>query len=415
MLGPIVVLVDDEPHAPSTITRSPRHRGKERPAMSRRVLFVDDEPNTLLALRRELRDWSKAAGVEIDIATDPLAVMGMLNAHPGEYELVVSDLRMPAMKGSDLLVSIKQRYPEILSILLSGYSEVEEVMKAIKAGIFSYILKPWDRDYLRAEIEKALEVYRIRKENADNQRRLDMELRWAGEMQRFFLTIKIPAPQGLRIDLDYRPLPSLYCGGDYYDILELPQRGTLLLVGDVAGHGVTGALVTGILKSIIVMEYIGPQGVQGSMAGLMKWLNRRLAGFFGAGSSMFISLFAGLFDPGARSLRYANAGQVPPLHFARGKATPLASTGPALGFMPDADYREEEEHFQTGDMLLLFTDGLVEMGAGTVSDGTRRVVEVMQGPDGAGLSAAAIGSRTLAVSGSAAFTDDVTIIRVDCT
>ena len=303
---------------------------------------------------------------------------------------------------------------EIISILLSGYSEVEEVMKAIKAGIFSYILKPWDRDYLRAEIEKALEVYRIRKENADNQRRLDMELRWAGEMQRFFLTIKIPAPQGVRIDLDYRPLPSLYCGGDYYDILELPQRGTLLLVGDVAGHGVTGALVTGILKSIIVMEYIGPQGVQGSMAGLMKWLNRRLAGFFGEGSSMFISLFAGLFDSAARSLRYANAGQVPPLHFSKGKATPLASTGPALAFMPDADYREEEERFQTGDMLLLYTDGLVELGAGTVSDGTRRVIEVMQGPDGAGLSAAAIGSRMLALGGCAEFTDDVTIIRVDC-
>ncbi len=382
--------------------------------MSRRVLFVDDEPNTLLALKRELRDWSRTTGVEIDIATDPLAVMGMLNAHQGEYELVVSDLRMPAMKGSDLLVSIKQRYPEILSILLSGYSEVEEVMKAIKAGIFSYILKPWDRDYLRAEIEKALEVYRIRKENADHQKRMDMELRWAGEMQRFFLKIKIPAPQGLRIDLDYRPLPSLYCGGDYYDVLELPKRGTLLLVGDVAGHGVTGALVTGILKSIIVMEYIGPEGMQVSMAGLMKWLNRRLAGFFGEGSSMFISLFAGLFDPAARSLRYANAGQVPPLHVSRGQAAPLASTGPALGFVPDADYREEEAHFQTGDTLLLYTDGLVELGTGTVSDGTRRLLDVLKGPDGPGLSAAAIGARMLALAGSAEFTDDVTLIRVDC-
>ncbi len=381
--------------------------------MSRRVLFVDDEPNTLQALRRELRDWSRAAGVEIETTSDPLAVMAMLEAHKGEYELVVSDLRMPSMKGSDLLVSIKERYPEILSILLSGYSEVEEVMKAIKAGIFSYILKPWDRDYLRAEIEKALEVYRIRRENVEHERRMDTELRWAGEMQRFFLKVRVPTPRGLRIDLDYRPLASLYCGGDYYDFIELPQRGTLLLVGDVSGHGVTGALITGILKSIIVMEYIGPEGPQASMAGLMQWLNRRMAAFFGQGSSIFISFFAGLVDPAARIMRYANAGQVPPFLFSKGQATPLASTGPALGFVPDATYREEEARLQTGDILLLYTDGLVEAGSGQVSDGTRRILDVMRGPDGPKLSAAAITSRILQLSGSGEFADDVTLIRVE--
>jgi sigma-B regulation protein RsbU (phosphoserine phosphatase) len=383
--------------------------------VTRKVLFVDDEPNTLQTLRRELRDWSRTTGIEVTTTTDPLAVIGMLEADKDAYELIVSDLRMPSMKGSDLLIAVKERFPDIMSILLTGYAEVQEVMRAVKAGIFSYILKPWDGDYLRAEIDKALSVYRIRKENAEHQKRVDMELRWAGEMQRAFLDIRIPASKGLQFDAEYRPLSSLYCSGDYYDFLQLSDGRVLVLLGDVSGHGVTGALMTGILKSIIGPGYIVPAAGRASPAALLGWLNRRLVSFLGGGSSIFISLVACLVDPTARTMRYANAGQTPPLLVSGGAGTPLDSTGPAVGFVADAAYEERVVSLGSGDLLVFYTDGLVEVGSGHVSEGMKRLLALLLSPEGASLSAAAIADRALELSGSKAFEDDVTVIRAQVT
>jgi phosphoserine phosphatase RsbU/P len=384
--------------------------------MTRRILLVDDEQNTLLALQRELRDWSRDQGVEVRATTDPAEALALLAAAPDEYQLVISDLRMPQMKGSDLLLEVKERWPRIMSILLTGYSETGEVMKAVKAGIFSYILKPWDRDYLLQEIGKALEVYRIREENALHARRMEQELRWAGEMQRAFLrmpAVSGPAAGGVTFDLHYRPVSSLHCGGDYYDVISLPGSRLLVLLGDVAGHGVTGALVTGVLKSIIEPEFVMPAGGTPSPAALLHWLNARLCAFMGTTSSLLVTMVAAVLDPAGGTLTFANAGHVPPLMVRRGAAAQsLDSTGPALGFMPDAVYTETAESFGIGDLLFMYTDGLVESGTAMVSSGIDTLRTMLAAvPDPAALGAAAIARQVLAARGTTEFEDDVTVLR----
>jgi serine phosphatase RsbU (regulator of sigma subunit) len=234
-------------------------------------------------------------------------------------------------------------------------------------------------------------------------------------MQRSFLNIRMPAPKALRLDAEYRPLSSLYCSGDYYDLVQLPDTSVLILLGDVSGHGVTGALMTGILKSIIGPEYLDRSGGHMSPAGLLAWLNSRLVSFLGGGSSIFISLVAGLVDPAGRTVRYANAGQTPPLLLSQGSATPLDSTGPALGFVADAVYGETAVGLGPGDLLVFYTDGLVEVGSGHIREGMKRLLTLLQSPGGASLSAAAIADRVLDLSGSKAYADDVTLIRAQVT
>src|SRR5512133_18663 len=201
----------------------------ETPASS--ILLVDDEPNILNALKRELHDWSRAANLTILTAPSAREGLKLLEAKPGEFTLIVSDLKMPEMKGSDFLIEVKNRWPDIMTILLTGFSETQEVMKVVKAGIFSYILKPWDSEYLKAELEKALEARRMRIENAAYAKTMEEELRWAGEMQRVILK---PAPlraEGIEFRTSYRPVQGLYCGGDYYDVISVGVDRYLMLLG----------------------------------------------------------------------------------------------------------------------------------------------------------------------------------------
>ncbi|NLJ09821.1 MAG: response regulator, partial [Treponema sp.] len=189
-------------------------------------------------------------------APHAIKALEILKEKGTETLLVVSDLRMPEMKGSDFLQIVRDTYPHILAILLIGFSETEEVIKAVRAGIFSYILKPWDSEYLLAEINKAYETAILKQEHDALVKRIQEELKWAGEMQKALLRPVLPQSSLVEYRVSYRPVPQLYCGGDYYDVITLSPDKYLLLLGDVAGHGVRAAFVTGILKAIIYPEFV---------------------------------------------------------------------------------------------------------------------------------------------------------------
>lgn len=328
------------------------------------LLLVDDEENILSALSRELRGWAIDRELEIRTATSAKAGLELLAKAPEEYRIVVSDLRMPTMKGSDFLLEVKERWPAIMAILLTGYSEVEEVMKAVKAGIFSYLLKPWDSEYLRSELDKALEAYELRRENERYRKTLEEELRWAGEMQRTLLRPTPLKAEGLEIRSSWRPVPGLYCGGDYYDVISLGPRRYLMLLGDVAGHGLRGAFVTGILKAVIYPEYVrAVTGKKFAPGAFLSWLNERMNFELRKTADLLVAFFAGVIDTQELTLYYSNAGLPHPFLVRGGLPTELPVSGSALGFASSVSYPENFLQLHPGDLLVAFTDGLTEIGA----------------------------------------------------
>jgi sigma-B regulation protein RsbU (phosphoserine phosphatase) len=380
------------------------------PMNKRCVLLVDDEQNILNALKRELHDWATLRELEILTAISGRRGLEILSERVGDTVIVVSDLKMPEMKGSDFLLAVSQKYPGIVTILLTGYSETEEVIKAVRAGIFSYMLKPWDSDYLVAELQKAFEHGELKRLNASYLKKMEEELKWAGEMQKAILKPSLPRTDGVEFRASYRPVPNLYCGGDYYDVVALSLDRYLLLIGDVAGHGVRAALVTGILKAVIYPEYLRMQvGKEFSPGAFLSWLNERMNFELRSASGLIVTFFAGLLDMKAGTLRYANAGQTHPVVLRRGKAMELPVSGSGLGFATSVSYVEQVVDIKSEDVITLYTDGLVEIGcsggcepiksAGLFerveysSDYHRRLMEA-----------------ALAESGQADFDDDVTIL-----
>lgn len=380
------------------------------PSKKQYLLLVDDERNILNALSRELHDWAEEREIEVITAMSAKDGLLILKEHGGETVIAVSDLKMPEMKGSDFLLEVKNTYPEIVLILLTGYSEAEEVVKAVKAGIFSYMLKPWDSDYLIHEIQKAYEYGETRRQNEKYRKTIEEELKWAGEMQKTILKPSLPRSDGVEFRVSYRPVPGIYCGGDYYDVIFLGPDRYLLLVGDVAGHGVKAAFVTGILKAVIYPEYVRNQiGRDLSPSAFLSWFNDRMNAEFRRTSDMIITFFAGILDLKTSVFRYSNAGHNHPLLIRSGNPIVLPVSGSGIGFAQSSSYPEQIVDIFPDDVLFLYTDGLVEIGDG---DGYIQITlpSILEREEYGADYHRRILNAILSEAKSADFTDDVTLL-----
>lgn len=124
------------------------------------ILFVDDEENILHSLNRLLRK----EGYRILTATSGADGLEMLKKH--DVHLVVTDQRMPGMSGTEFLAKVKENYPEIIRIVLSGYTEVDAITESINEGhIYKFMLKPWNDQNIKLEIKQALEQYDLMQVN----------------------------------------------------------------------------------------------------------------------------------------------------------------------------------------------------------------------------------------------------------
>ena len=125
--------------------------------MNTKLLFVDDEPNVLRAIKRQLRRTFN----EIDLAKSAPEALDMIKKK-GPYAVVVSDMRMPGMDGIQFLSKIKELAPETVRIMLTGNADQETAIKAVNQGhIFRFLNKPCSKDVLKSSIKAALEQYRL--------------------------------------------------------------------------------------------------------------------------------------------------------------------------------------------------------------------------------------------------------------
>jgi len=123
------------------------------------VLFVDDEVNILKAVQRLLRHEN----MRVLCAARAQEALDLLSRNPAQ--VVVTDQRMPEMSGVDLLSSVRERHPDIVRMMLTGYTEMTIAVDAINRGeIFRLITKPWNDDELKATLRQACDHYDLKQE-----------------------------------------------------------------------------------------------------------------------------------------------------------------------------------------------------------------------------------------------------------
>jgi phosphoserine phosphatase RsbU/P len=234
----------------------------------------------------------------------------------------------------------------------------------VKRGDFSHRIIVRSDDQLGAlaasfnqmtEYVQDLVKERVKKE------RLERELEIAREVQeRLFPSA---APKMARMDLAGICLPARTVSGDYYDFLLLGRDELGLALGDICGKGISAALLMTNLQATLrsnVMNLQGHNGLNGdiSVAKLVERLNSQIYSYTSA--NKFASFFYALYNETQQTLTYCNAGHNPPLYFANGGFRRLTAGGTVVGIFEDSKYDQETVQLNTGDLLVAYTDGIVE-------------------------------------------------------
>jgi sigma-B regulation protein RsbU (phosphoserine phosphatase) len=311
-----------------------------------RILVVDDEPGMLRAVERVLSDVHHVIGTRL--SREALAV-----ATGFEPELAIVDIRMPDLDGFELMAQLKARFPALDVILMTGSVDDldDKLVRAIRSQAFYFIQKPFDREVLRTLVERCVELRWRREEHRQNLKRLETEMAEARAFQQSLLPARDAIVNRVAVCCRYAPCSGL--GGDLYDYAAATAGQTALLVADVCGHGVSAAMLTGVVKSAFQASHV--DGFEP-----LAVVQRVSAGLAAFSPERFVTLVAALLSPEQRQLRYVNAGHPPIALWGSGREPVwLASTGPLVSpVLTASTWEAPVVAIDQGDHLLLYTDGV---------------------------------------------------------
>jgi len=329
-----------------------------------RAFLVDDEDPARDRLKRLLADFPDV--VVVGEASDgELALREIPRLAP---DLVFLDIQMPGRTGMEVVASLQPPRPRIIfSTAFDHYA-----IRAFEHHAMDYLLKPLGRERLARALQRV-------REELGSQQEMRQELASASQTQALLYPAPLASLSGLEVCGFCRPAREV--GGDYYDFLPLGEGRIALAVGDVSGKGLFAALLMAGLHGRL-------QGLARrygeDVPGLFDELNRAMLAI--TGSNRYATLFYGVYDEAARRLSYVNAGHPAPLLLRRegpgisSGAEPLTAGGTVVGLLPEAEYPQGAVHLAEGDLLLIFSDGLIEtrdpagaeMGANAIESVARK-------------------------------------------
>lgn len=340
----------------------------------------------------------------------------------GEIRVSRNVMDEVVMRGKSVLTSDAQHDPRFASgtVVLQGVRSVLAVPLGVANNVFGIIYADspiaegrFTEDHLKV-LTTLSSVAAIRVENARleearlQQERLERELQLASEIQQRFQPAAPPQVPGY--ELQGISFPCYEIGGDYYDFIRREDGRLVIALGDVSGKGTAAALLMSSLHAAVHAQSGSHETLVDTIAAVNKYLADNIP------PNRFVTLFYAELDPQSGALSFLNAGHNPPLIVhAAGTVEQLASGGLPLGIKRDAEYREGRTQLQTGDVLIVYSDGVTEATSPTGEEfGATRLYEVVS----RNVEASAAGIRDRIESALTKFSqgtqaaDDITLVIV---
>ena len=230
------------------------------------------------------------------------------------------------------------------------------------------------------------------------------ELKRAREIQQMLLPNALPQLAGVQISGAWQPAREV--GGDYFDVIALDEKRLGICIGDVAGKGITAALLMANLQASFRAFATPEASPQAVCTKLNKFLSANLA------SGKFVTFFYAVLDADRRTLIYENAGHSPGLLVrGNGAAELLRGSGAVLGVLPDWIYQDSTVQLERGDTLLLSTDGVTEAENTRLEEfGEQRLLEAARARNGSALDTQRAVMQQVTAYCGGNFRDDATLL-----
>ena len=372
------------------------------------LLVVDDDPENVQLLYYTLQDK-----FTIRVASNGLKALELAKVEPLPH-LVLLDVIMPHMDGYEVCRQLKAdpKTRDIPVIFLTGKGEVTDETRGFEAGAVDYIHKPFSTPIVTARVSTHIVLRDAREQLARQLSAINSELEMAREIQMSILPRETPRIAGLEIAASFVPMSSV--AGDFYDYIVVDAKHIGVLIADVTGHGLPAALIASMLKIALPVQAAHAS----EPAKVLTGLNKALCGTF---QKFFVTAAYVFVDMEKKTLGYAGAGHPPPLLWCKstGCASELIQNGLMLGVFPHVTYSAGQVSIESGDRIVLYTDGIVE--ATNTSDeqfGTYRFKQFLESERSLStdmFAASLLAELSRWSAGSAGHTqqDDITMLTID--
>jgi two-component system response regulator len=363
-----------------------------------RVLVIDDNEQRGESLIRELANL----GYEVAIAMTGDQAMHSLDS--GSLDIVLLHMQMSHSNSYQVLHTLKtdQRTKDLPVVIITNVEDGEGIAKCLEIGAHDFLTAPYHPASLKVRLSRTLEQQELRRlieketlalvetEAALRTReKYERDIEIGRQIQASFLPSVLPTISGWEVAARFEPAREV--AGDWYDVFLLPQINRLaLVIADVCDKGVGAALFMALMRSLIrafaqqptSLRWLDAIDQDGSvLAGVSIEERRRALPTVGtnalknaieqtnnyiaknhAQTGMFATTFFGLLDPVTGLLLYVNGGHEAPvlLDSANKIKARLKPTGMGVGMMQDAEYIIGNVQMERGDLLVAYTDGVVE-------------------------------------------------------
>ncbi|MGD9907423.1 SpoIIE-like protein with response regulator receiver domain protein [Mesotoga sp. HF07.pep.5.2.highcov] len=315
-----------------------------------RILVVDDD----LSVRVLLKSILSRDNHDVVESADGRSAFSSLAVQ--KPDIVLLDLMLPDYNGLDILAQLKEseELEPIPVIVLTGSSDRESKLTALSSGAVDFISKPFLPEEVLLRVNTHLKLHdliRSLRVAVDN---LESDVIAAGKIQNAL--VPKSNPQGLSVEWIYEP--SYRVGGDIFDIFKLDENRYFVYLADMSGHGVNAAMLSVMVHRFIEDFRASIYDGEFDLRSFMKELDRN---FIFERFNLFFTIVSAIVDFKEGFVLLSNAGHPTPLMQREGSVQFLEGKREALVGINMIHGDVSKVPFRSGDRLLLYTDGLIEV------------------------------------------------------
>ncbi len=354
-----------------------------------KILIVEDSKFQAYNLQKILESRSN---YQIEIVDNGLKALEMISKE--RFHIVITDWVMPGIEGPELIKrtrEINQSY--VYFILLTAKDSHNAIISGIDAGADDFLSKPYNEGELLARIRSGERIIKLEKKLEEKNRMLEAinrrmreDLEAAARFQKSLLPDKSKKIPGIKFDWYYKPSTEL--AGDIFNIFSIDEDNTAFYLIDVCGHGVSSALMAVTLHreflpdpetTTLLVEKNKKNGelIIKSPSKVAEILNSQFQ--IEKNIQHYFTFVYGILNIKTKLLKYVSAGHPGFVHIPKvGKPGVVEGSDFPIGFVEKPDYKERELRLNSGDRIIVYSDGAFETkNSNNTEFGLERLVETL--------------------------------------